>query len=511
MPKSTKKTEKKQCVTSKFDERKKWQTEYAKLVDGIKERGLSFSVEELAVADVSKYKELMSFADICYLKQSAIRLLKRRAKLWAEEMAIAELNEKHAIVRAGQTYILTEKEHPVFGGKDFDLESKQSFKMYYEDENIVCWDGKIKNKADVWLKSPQRRKYRNIVFDPKMTTEEAEKKGCYNYWQGFAKDSKKGDCSFYWDHMRENICANNYEAFEYLFKWCAYTFQYPDQVHSSIVLIGPQGVGKNSFVEPLGVLLGAHYVLLSNIGELTSNFNFHLKNAVLIHANEAFWGGHRKDVSTLKSMITEDMCLIEGKGKDRIMVRNYKHIILSSNEEWPVQLDPDDRRFFVLRVSAAHKEDHAYFKAIKDQLDNGGYEALLYDLLNADVSDFNPRKPPSSPFSFDLKMRGASSMQRYLYDMLLEDSLRLGDGEVIPKQDAFQYYKDWCIENGERVQNRSEFGSELKKFLPSVRNFRPSQYGQRVRSYKFPSLEKCREDFCKSFKETGWIWSDEKE
>ena len=139
----------------------------------------------------------------------------------------------------------------------------------------------------------------------------------------------------------------------------AYVFQRPDKVHTAIVICGSQGVGKNSFVEPLGILLGSHYVLLNNIFELVSNFNFHLKNAVLIHANEAFWGGNKKEIGTLKAMITEETCLIEGKGKDRIMVKNYKHVIMSSNEDWPVHLDPDDRRFYVLRVSKNHKEDQA--------------------------------------------------------------------------------------------------------------------------------------------------------
>ena len=42
--------------------------------------------------------------------------------------------------------------------------------------------------------------------------------------------------------------------------------------------------------------------------------------------------------------------------------------MLSSNEDWPVHLDPDDRRFFVLKVSEKHKEDHMYFNAISDEL-----------------------------------------------------------------------------------------------------------------------------------------------
>ena len=355
-------------------------------------------------------------------------LLGQYQELWPEECVAKKLNKKHAIVHSGQTYVLTEKRHQVFGGKDFTLESRQSFRMFYEDERIQWHNKKMIPIADIWLKSPLKRKYYDIVFDPTMNSEKAERLDLYNMWRGFAKEPEQGECPKYWDHVEQNICLGDEKTYKYVRKWMAYVFQHPDEVHTALVLCGSQGVGKNSFVEPLGTLLGSHYVLLSNISELISNFNFHLKNAVLIHANEAFWGGNKKDVGTLKAMITEKTRLIEGKGKDRIMVRNYKHVILSSNEDWPVHLDPDDRRFLVLKVGEKHKEDIPYFKAIQQELDDGGYEALLYDLLNEDLNDFNPRKLPSSPYAFDIKIRCANSIQKYVYEFLLEDRLSIDKG-----------------------------------------------------------------------------------
>jgi hypothetical protein len=46
-------------------------------------------------------------------------------------------------------------------------------------------------------------------------------------------------------------------------------------------------------------------------------------------------------------------------------------------------------------VSPVHKQDFDYFGAIFKQLDDGGYEALLYHLLNeVDLRDFAVRKVP---------------------------------------------------------------------------------------------------------------------
>jgi len=432
-------------------------------------------------------------------------LIDRQKIIWAEDNVINAFNEIHAVVHIDQTYILTEKINTL-NGKDFSLESRQSFKTYYEDETIVCIDGIERSKADIWLKSPKRRKYKGIIFDP-ATTEST--RGCYNLWKGFARIPRLGDSSKYWDHVRDNICNGDQELYIYVRKWLAYVFQYPVEVHTALVLCGSQGVGKNSFVEPLGLLLGPHFAPLSSLNELVSNFNYHLKNAVLIHANEALWGGNKKELGTIKAMITEHTCLIEGKGKDRIVVRNFKHVILSSNEDWPVHLDPDDRRFLVIRVSERRKEDHEYFKALQEQLEQGGYEALLYDLLHEDLTNFNPRRMPASADSFSIKMRSVDSPYRYIYDVLCEGGFFIGTNdqnsspvwqEMLPKDYIYKDYVGWCERNGEEILSKELFGRVIKRLIDSILDKRPGG-AYRMRCYKLPSLRKAQEEFSKVFKE----------
>lgn len=425
---------------------------------------------------------------------------------------VEELNKKHATIKLDQVYYLTETINPVFGYDDFTLESKQSFKNYYENKIVILPSGKNKTKADIWLKHESRREFDGIIFNP---VKEGHSNNYYNLWKGFSKNSKKGNCSLFWQHVKENICNNNQEAYTFVRKWTSSVFQHPDEVHTGLILCGSQGIGKNSFVEPLGNLLGQHYVLLSNVSELVSNFNYHLKYAVLIHANEALWGGNRKEIGTLKAMITEKTCLIEGKGKDRIMVPNFKHVILSSNEDWPVHLDRDDRRFFVLSVSEAHKEDHAYFKAIQDQLDKGGYEALLYDLLHEDLSGFNPRRFPDSAGAFHIKLQSAKSIDKYVYDALTYGCFDVGNPtpngiwkNEMSKGSVYTDYKAWCSHNGERQLANSVFGKSFRKLLPSVSDGRPHVDQVKVCTYNFPSLTKTREEFEKAFKATKEIWTD---
>lgn len=479
--------------------------EYKQLLERKADLGyLNLSVEEFLQIVPDSMQDLKNKFAITALQLEFYDLQEHEYRLFPERAIVAEFNKKHAVIHIDQTYILTEKKNAQ-GHPDFSLESRQSFLNFYEEETVLCSDEKVREKAKIWLKSKDRRKYLGITFDPKNV---GHKNSYYNIWRGFAIKPKDGITNKYWGHVFSIICSGDNNLYLYVRKWLAYIVQHPDEVHTALVLCGSQGVGKNTFVEPIGKIFGQHYILLSSMSELVSNFNSHLKNAVLIHANEALWGGNKKDLGAIKAMITEQTCLIEGKGKDRIMVKNYKHIILSSNEDWPVHLDSDDRRFLVLRVSDKRKEDHKYFKAIQEELEGGGYEALLHDLLGEELQGFNPRLIPHSTEAFPIKLRSADSTYRYLYEALLTGSFSVG-GEskmvnwelIIAKALVYKDYTLWCEINGENRLSQEIFGKTINRLIPSVRATRSSFQEKRYWSYQFSQLQDAREEFCKSFKE----------
>ena len=417
-----------------------------------------------------------------------------------ERELVDELNKKHAVVRVGRFYVLTE-DVDILGNPTFSLEGRSSFRQFYENKSFVGSDGRPHNVADVWLRSTNRREYSGITFDPGLSPDETK----YNLWNGFAFKPRKGDCSKFWAHVFDNICNKNEVEYLYLRKWIASVFQKPEEVHTGVVLCGSQGTGKNSFVNPLGELFGSHFIELSGLNELLSDFNFHLKNAVLIHANEALWSNSKHGIGRLKAMITDRLCTIEAKGRDRTVLRNYKHVIISSNEHFPIHLDSDDRRFFVLRVSDAKKEDHAYFEAIKKQLDNGGYEALLYDILNEDISSYNPRIFPWSNESFKIKLMSTDSCTRYIYECLFSGFLDINSSfkwsQIISRKFIYAHYKQWCRENGEPVMTGNIFGVFLKKIFPTIGTTRLSESnGTRTYAYKLFPLSFARSEFSKYFK-----------
>jgi len=154
---------------------------------------------------------------------------------------------------------------------------------------------------------------------------------------------------------------------------------------------GVEGTGKGTLARALKHLLGQHGLAISNSKHLTGNFNAHLRDCVFLFADEAFFAGDRQHVGVLKSIITEPYLTVEAKYANAMQVPNFLHLMMASNEEWVVPASMEARRFFVLEVGGAHKDDHEYFAEIWREMDAGGYEAMLHDLLHHDLTRFNVR------------------------------------------------------------------------------------------------------------------------
>jgi hypothetical protein len=179
--------------------------------------------------------------------------------------------------------------------------------------------------------------------------------------------------------------------------WSAALIQHPAEAGQvAIVMKGGQGTGKGIFARALIHVLSYHALAIAHTKHLVGNFNSHLRDIVLLFADEAFFAGDRAHIGVLNSLITEPYLAIEGKGQNLITVPNYLHVIMASNEEWVVPASLDARRYFVLLVLAARQGDHPYFKAIQDQMESGGYEAMLHELKHRDISNFNVRAVPTT-------------------------------------------------------------------------------------------------------------------
>jgi hypothetical protein len=224
----------------------------------------------------------------------------------------------------------------------------------------------------------------------------------------------------------------------------------------------------------------------------------------------------------LKDLVTGHNQFIEFKGKEPIRINSYVRLFVSGNPDWLVPAGFEERRFATLDVGEDHIADKPYFAAIDHEMANGGREALLYHLLNFDLSTVDLRTIPKTEALLEQKLATLNPEQGWWLDILMEGMLPFSS--IIEKDNDDACYRsvssifDAYIEHAQKhgVRRRSietQLGIFLKKHVPGlvrreVKN--ENRIGRNVTTnrfyvYDFPSLAKCREAFAKSLQqEIDW-------
>ena len=282
---------------------------------------------------------------------------------------------------------------------------------------------------------------------------------------------------------------------------------------------GRMGTGKGVFANAVGSLLGRHYIQIAQASQVTGRFNTHLKDAVLVFVDEGFWAGDRQAEGVIKNMVTEPFINIEPKGKDIIRVRNNVNLIIASNNNWVVPAGLEERRFYVMDIPDTHQQDHEYFRAIANELNNGGREAMLYDLLNMDISGVDLRKIERTEGLFDQILASMTTIQKWWFERLRQGALIESHHDwfgIVSVDDQYQSYITFSETMKDRYPKSPEqLGRELNNMCEGINRKRPrttDSYGKSKREYvrEFPDLDECRKQFEQLIK-MGIDWDNDHE
>lgn len=427
-----------------------------------------------------------------------------------EDSLLGWMNQRYFIVQTGSKVRVGIEEFDVIEGKpDFNLMKKADFVDMLANRFVLTGNKKIPLGV-YWFRHPNRRQYKGLKFAPGETFD-----GYYNLWYDFACKPIEGDCSLYLEHVKQIVAGGDERITDYILDWMAHAVQRPgDLVGTAIVIRGKQGTGKGVFCNIFGELFGAHYTHVSQPSHLTGKFNRHLLRCVALFCDEAQWGSDKQGEGVLKALVTEPTLQIEGKGQDVIEIKNHIHLMVATNNELAVPAGPEERRFLVLDISDEHKQDHAYFRSIQDQMDNGGREALLHYLLHREYEPDNLRKIPQTQALFETKLLSVSPVHKFWYERLMSGSLRASQdkwsaGEILASE-LQDEYKAFTKESGLSSRSTStELGIVLRKLLPGeLRKVRKVVSGVRRIYYQLPLLAECRESFCAAM-QTEIEWPDE--
>lgn len=442
---------------------------------------------------------------------------------------LAGLNDKHAVISdiGGKCRIISEVYDDVVKRFSISAQSFPDFMNRYRNQRIKVGEKKgvdvMKPLGQWWADHPERRQFERMVFAPGLTVGP----DVYNLWQGFRYKSLPGDKHFsYLAHIKDNLCCGNETNYQYFLRWMARAVQKPACAGEvAVVLRGKRGTGKGVLAKHFGKLFGAHFVAVADSKHLTGNFNAHLRDAVVVFADEAFYAGDSRHEGVLKSLITEEWLSVEAKGVDIESAQNFVHLIMASNSDWVVPAGPEERRFFILDVGDFCMRNFPYFKQIATDLEDGGYENLLHFLINFDLSDFDVRAVPQTTGLQEQKIRSLAPQAQWWLDKLMTGEMIRGHDDWVepcPIPDLYEDYirtmRDMGVNRRHSVQVWAKYFidviSEWSEGAKKVRvkkermvydsdgNFEKQL--ERIWYYKFPSLNACRQSWQRKYGVTDW-------
>ncbi|MDH5415494.1 MAG: DUF3854 domain-containing protein, partial [Flavobacteriaceae bacterium] len=251
-----------------------------------------------------------------------------------------QLNREVAFIRkVGKFYILKDE---IFVG------SSQLKNDIFANYEIQTGDKPL-NAAAEWLKWPNRRTHKAITYQPAQP--EVTKDNEYNLWRGMGCEPEKGSIKPFMDAVSK-IFDNDRELIQWFLDWVAYPIQNPVTKMLTGVLIQSveQGTGKSSIGLCIGAMYGDNYSLVDDSQLHHSNFNEWAVNRQFILGDEVSGKDKRSESDGIKNLITRPDITINRKYMPSYTVPDCINYIFTSNHPDALNIEPDDRRFFVHRI-----------------------------------------------------------------------------------------------------------------------------------------------------------------
>lgn len=338
---------------------------------------------------------------------------------------------------------------PSYVGTDYE-EKKEGFEKEYfmilkphcyckqEGDEIINWTWhdfskvvafwKFKNERceeerllDAWIEDDSRRAYLGFCFDPLSLDDRY-----YNLFTGFTinnvvpeDDREEEYIDTFINHVKY-LVRDDKQSYEYIINYCAHLIQKPeDRPDVAILLNGVQGTGKDTLIDILQNIIGKKYVMrTSRMDDVFGNFNFGVKNKLIIQLNEMEGANGIKYEQVLKDLITADSVNVNEKNTKQYAIQNLARVWIFSQSQNPIQINMGNRRFFAAETATEQeKKPLSYFRKLHKLIKNDDFLENIYSYLSTkDITDFDPRQIPETKRMRIMKEHSVNPIYFFLCD-----------------------------------------------------------------------------------------------
>lgn len=420
-----------------------------------------------------------------------------------------DLNKKHVFIKnlGGKSAVSMYVYSEVTKRKELDFILLDTFKNMYMDMTI----NRI-TYGVFWLMDNRKNTVESITFDPSRESGIIEINGekYLNLWNGLATTPAKGSWKRTCKHIYKILCNSDPAKFEYVIKWLAFLVQHPEErPEVALVFKGEKGAGKSFLFEQFKKIFGSHGAIIAEASRFIGKFNAHFKSLCFLFCDEAYFPGDKEAEGVLKARITGEFIDTEAKRYDAITLKNRLHIVMCTNKDLVIPATKDERRFFIEAINnmyaknrIADKIRQKYFNELFYEMDHGGREAMLYDLLNVNLIGWHPRNDvPETQELLQQKAMNLNSLQTAMRT-ILEDGILPGEYRnekySISAESLFTYMEKIDLHCVKFSMHKK---TDIIKRLGATKGRIPGV--GRVK-WTFPELKEMRKNWDSNFVENAW-------
>jgi len=345
--------------------------------------------------------------------------------------------------------------------------SRQGFMTKFEDYRL---NEKV-SFLDIWLKDPDKRVYRGVDFIPPPLIGDND---IFNTWElvKIEPDTEEEedtdedlDTSVFYEFFMY-LSLKDKDTYEYILKYFSHLIKYPAiKPHVSLFFTGAQGGGKDTLTLILRKLIGYSSVMMESDPEnVLGKFNWGRMNKLVVCLQET--ENIKAYANKIKDLITCQIASIADKGVKKIEITDYTRLIIFSNEENIIKIEPTDRRFVVIKTWNFKADPQPiFFEKLYKAIENKKMISKFRKELNSYEIEQNFSFQSSRPITeiyTDLKEVNTPNVIKWAWDLCInEENINIKSIELCA------FFNEWCKRNwtDSRDTNVKAFGLNIKKFF----------------------------------------------
>lgn len=304
--------------------------------------------------------------------------------------------------------------------------------------------------AKMWYNSPNARNCEGTYFRPLLddpdhgfklnlfegwTWKQDEVKGEYERQERIAEanDNRIPTAVDLWQHHVREVMANGNKEFEewlHYFAW--HLLMRPAEPFEGVpVLVGVQGCGKNNWFKVLEGIIGQQMTMVTaRMDDVVGNFTDRLENKMLLLLDEAKRDNGGNIGSYMKVLVTDLQYRLRKMYHPVSFADKYFRMVVFSNYEDVLEVEPGERRYFMNRCSGKYKGDTTYHSDFVDLCHSEeGLKAVYdwyahhYDWRPAHAKFQSGRILVRTELLMDQQLSSMPPHFRWLYDALFAGQL----------------------------------------------------------------------------------------